>query len=86
MDNDNSDLLTRGQVAKRLNVCRHTIARLTKKGRLRPIYINSRLVRYRREDVDRLISGCSPDNHEVPESADREFAKRHTVAKRGGAE
>ena len=48
-------LLTSIQVAEQLNTCRHTIMRLKQKGLLQAVKIGPRLIRYRQEDVDRLI-------------------------------
>lgn len=49
-------LLTRRQVAERLGVCGHTVQRLTRKGILRALVFNPRLIRYMPEDVEVLIA------------------------------
>lgn len=49
-------LMTRLQVAERLGVCPHTVARLVKLGKLSEIKINQRLIRYRLEEVLKLTS------------------------------
>jgi excisionase family DNA binding protein len=51
-------LLSRAQVAQRLGTCPHTVARLTRKGLLPCLRFNSRLIRYKREDVDKFISSA----------------------------
>jgi hypothetical protein len=48
-------LLSRAQVAKQLGVCTHTIAR---NKQLKSLKFNARLVRYRAEDVARLIQSA----------------------------
>ncbi len=48
-------LLSRQQLAKRLQVCKHTVQRWEKRSFLKAIHFNSRVVRYRLEDVERLI-------------------------------
>lgn len=48
-------LLTRGDVARMLNVCPHSIQRYERRGLLRSIRINRRVIRYRQEDVEKLI-------------------------------
>lgn len=48
-------LLTRSDVANRLQTCNHTIQRYTKRGLLPAIVINCRVIRYRPEDVEKLI-------------------------------
>jgi hypothetical protein len=50
------ELLSRSQVAERLLVCRHTVARYTKLGLLPVVVINRRVLRYRPEDLDALIA------------------------------
>ncbi len=52
------ELLSRADVARELKTCTHTIARLTRKGVLPCLKFNSRLIRYRREDVDKFISSA----------------------------
>ena len=48
-------LLSRQQLAKRFQVCKHTVQWWEKRGLLKAIHFNSRVVRYRLEDVERLI-------------------------------
>jgi hypothetical protein len=48
-------LLSRAQVAQQLGVCTHTVARNKE---LRPLKFNSRLVRYRAEDVEQYIQSA----------------------------
>lgn len=49
------ELLTRLEVAEQLSTCTHTVARYAKRGLLPEIILGPRLIRYRREDVERLI-------------------------------
>jgi predicted site-specific integrase-resolvase len=53
-----SKLLARREVAARLSVCSQTIKRYSKRGLLPVVIINSRVVRYRPEDVEALISNA----------------------------
>lgn len=48
-------LLSRAEVAAKLNVCPHTVQRLTRQGLLRAITFNRRLIRYDPEVVDAFI-------------------------------
>ena len=48
-------LLTRKQVADRLQTCTHTVARYSNLGLLACVRINRRVIRYRPEDVDAFI-------------------------------
>jgi len=48
-------LWTRRQVANALQVCPHSIARYTRRGELPCVKINPRVVRYKPQDVQRLI-------------------------------
>lgn len=48
-------LWTRRQVAERLKVCPHTVARYTRRGWLPCVLINRRVVSYREEDVAAFI-------------------------------
>jgi hypothetical protein len=50
-----SALLTRDHVARKLHVCRHTVAKYTRTGRLPCVVINARVLRYREQDVDAFI-------------------------------
>ena len=47
-------LLTRGQVATHFGVCKETIRRWERDGRIQPIVINARVLRYRQDDVATL--------------------------------
>lgn len=49
-------LLTRAEVAKVIGVCCHSVARYTRRGLLPAVVINRRLIRYRREDVEKFIA------------------------------
>ena len=49
-------LLSRAEVARRLGVCVHTVAR---NKQLTPIKFNARLVRYRIEDVEQFIQSAT---------------------------
>lgn len=55
MTNPDSKLLTRSDVAKTLKVNERTIARWEAKGLLNPLRFSARCIRYRMEDVQRLI-------------------------------
>jgi predicted site-specific integrase-resolvase len=50
-----SVLLTRRQVAQLLAVSTESIKRYERRGALRSIRLNSRVIRYRPEDVQRMI-------------------------------
>ena len=52
-------LLSRRQVAVMLGVSTETIKRRERDGLLKAIRFNSRLVRYRRADVERMINEAS---------------------------
>ena len=54
-----SVLLTRKQVAELLAVSTESIKRYERRGVLRSIKLNSRLIRYRPEDVQRMIAAAS---------------------------
>lgn len=56
MKNEEVRLVDRKEAAKKLGF-RSTISirRLEQAGRLKPIWINSRVVRYREDDLDNLI-------------------------------
>jgi predicted site-specific integrase-resolvase len=49
-------LLSRWQVAEKLGVSIDTIKRMEKRGQLQPIWLNSRMVRYRLGDVDQMLA------------------------------
>ena len=61
-------LLTREDVAKRLKTCTHTVARYTKRGLLPAVLINSRVVRYKPEDVEKLIQSSTIGRHAVTQA------------------
>jgi excisionase family DNA binding protein len=50
-----SKLLTRQEVATALRVHTRTLARWEEKGLIKPLKFSARSIRYRQEDVDRLI-------------------------------
>jgi predicted site-specific integrase-resolvase len=49
------DLLTRQQVAEHFKVCTRTIGLWERRGMLLAIRINSRVIRYRKEDVEKVV-------------------------------
>jgi len=49
------ELMTAREVREHLRVSRTTVYRLVKAGRLAALHIGSRVVRYARSDVDRMI-------------------------------
>lgn len=49
------ELLTRRQVARRCQTCTHTIMRWERRGLIKSIRINARVLRYRRSEVERLL-------------------------------
>jgi len=51
-----SELITRCEVAHRIGCHPKTIQRAERRGELTPLKFNSRLVRYRRTDVDAWIN------------------------------
>lgn len=53
-------LLSRWQVAEKLGVSLDTVKRMEKRGQLKPIRLNSRMVRYRLNEVDSMMEA-----HEV---------------------
>jgi predicted site-specific integrase-resolvase len=61
-----TNLLTRKRAALRLAVCTETIKRLEKRGRLPAVRINSRTVRYRTEDIEKLIRESLVTKHASP--------------------
>lgn len=54
--NPSSPLLRASDVANLLACCVHSVRRYVKRGVLPAVRINSRIIRFRREDVDRLIA------------------------------
>ena len=52
-------LLSRAEVARRLGVCPHTIQRLTRKGELRALVFNKRLIRYAPAAVEAFIESAT---------------------------
>jgi predicted site-specific integrase-resolvase len=52
-------LSTKKQVAQRIGVHPKTISRWTAQGRLTPIYLSARTIRYRAEDVQALINDAT---------------------------
>jgi predicted site-specific integrase-resolvase len=54
-----SVLLTRRQVAELLAVSTESVKRYTRRGLLPSIKLNSRVIRYRPEDVQRMIEAAS---------------------------
>jgi hypothetical protein len=56
-------LLSRADVARRLSVCVHTVAR---NKQLTPIKFNARLVRYRAEDLEKFIESAITGTGGVP--------------------
>ena len=59
VQNPNSALLSRQLVAKKLGVSSMTVKRYQNRGLLNPIYLSSRAIRYRPEDVENLILEAS---------------------------
>jgi hypothetical protein len=55
VQNPNSALLSRQLVAKKLGVSAMTVKRYQNRGLLNPIYLSSRAIRYRPEDVENFI-------------------------------
>ena len=51
-------LLTRKQVAEQLQTCIHTVARYTRRGLLPAVTIGRRVIRYKREDVEKFIQSA----------------------------
>lgn len=50
------NLLTRRQLADRLQLCPHSIRRLELRGALRALHINGRVVRYDVREVERFLA------------------------------
>lgn len=55
MTGPDSKLLTRTEVAMALRVHPRTLARWEEKGIIKPLKFSARSIRYRQEDVERLI-------------------------------
>lgn len=51
-------LWTRGRLADAASVCCHTIARWEKRGLIRPLKINARVVRYEDAEVQRFLASA----------------------------
>jgi predicted site-specific integrase-resolvase len=51
----NSTLVTRHEAARALRVSNRTIARYEQAGRLNPVRLSSRCIRYRSDEVESLI-------------------------------
>lgn len=51
-----SNLLTRRQLADRLQLCTHSIRRLELRGALRALRINGRVVRYDVNEIERFLA------------------------------
>ncbi len=54
MTSNAAELLTIKQVSEMLQVHPNTLRQWEKKGILSPVRISARIVRYRREDIDRI--------------------------------
>jgi hypothetical protein len=52
-------LLTRSEFADALNLCPHSIQRMEKRGLIRSIRINSRVIRYPISELERLLKEAS---------------------------
>ena len=55
-------LLTRKQVADALGLCVHTVARYTRRGLLPAVTLGPRVIRYRKQDVEKLIQSGVTEN------------------------
>ena len=53
---ETSNLLTRREVSDKFKVCAHTIRVWEKRGKLLAVRINKRVLRYKQEDVEKLIN------------------------------
>lgn len=53
------ELVSRRTVAAMLGVCTETIKRMQRTGKLPAVVFNSRLVRYNKSDVDRIIQDAT---------------------------
>lgn len=60
-----TELLTPGQVAEILCVSRASVSRLAKDGLLPCVRITTRIVRFRRDDIDRLLVSGVPTGPEA---------------------
>lgn len=54
-----SDTITRKDVARLLHCSVGTVRRLEKAGKLWPIRISSHMIRFNREDIERLLAGVT---------------------------
>lgn len=61
-----SQLLSRNQVAEMFGVSTRTIARWEERDLLHPIRVTSRLLRYRREDIEALIRDLGDAPGDLP--------------------
>jgi hypothetical protein len=52
-------LLTRADFARALNLCSHSIQRMERRGLIRAIRINSRVIRYPISELERLLQEAS---------------------------
>lgn len=52
-------LVTRGEVATRLRVTKHTVRNMVKRGELTEIRLSSKLIRYAKSEVDALLAAVS---------------------------
>ncbi len=50
-----AELVSRKLAAEKIGVSTETLKRWERRGLLHPIIFNSRLIRYRRTDIDRLV-------------------------------
>lgn len=57
-----SELLTKNDIAEMLKVTTRTISRYVSSGILTPIRISEKVVRFRSEEVDRLIAEAGEKN------------------------
>jgi predicted DNA-binding transcriptional regulator AlpA len=48
-------VLSRHQVCEKLGVSHDTVKRMEARGQLKPIRLNSRMIRYRVSDIDRML-------------------------------
>jgi len=53
----NTDLMKRKEVADRLRVTSRTIRSYEQAGKLHPVRLNGRVIRYNAADVEKLIKG-----------------------------
>lgn len=63
-----SDLLTRGQAEKYLNISTSTFHRLRREGKIKQVQLAPNTIRYRRSDLDALIeASIKTDSQGSPE-------------------